>query len=84
MLRYLVIHDYQHGGLGILVEAESSVALRQAVRADEPASGNTVIEPEDVESHPLFQYKGGSLQQINLSRPTGLLKTLIEQSTQTE
>lgn len=76
--RFLVIHDYQHGGVGILVNAHSSKCLRRAVGADQPGTGNSVIEPEDVEDHPLFVYTGSTLQTYDLDHPSGLLRTLLE------
>lgn len=68
----IAIHDYQHGGVGMIIECEDIDALQKAL------GRSWEILSEQIEEHPLYHYalarQGGP---YDFSRPDGVLADIL-------
>ena len=69
---YVAIHDYQHGGVGMLVKADDPGELKQALGC------SWDVITEKIEEHPFYKYaqeKGDTI--YDLDEPKGLLFDML-------
>ncbi len=72
MTLLIAIHDYQHGGVGMLVNCTGKESLAKSL-----GPGWEIIS-ESVENHPFYEFAMERGYEIyELSNPTGLLAKVI-------
>ena len=71
-----MIFDYQHGGGGFFVYANSKSDLEEALNVRRPDSGITIFS-EDVDQHPIVPIILNAGLIYDLDNPRGVLAALI-------